>query len=114
EQRLLNILRPYEAYNIPISSPDPGNDGVVGNADDPGRTLTYWDYAAALRGRNFEKFMIINDPRSSETHTAIDLQVVTRLAAIWQFLASYTATFNDAVVMHPLILSAEYNPDAEI
>ena len=38
EQRLLNILRPYEAYNIPISSPDPGNDGVVGNADDPGRT----------------------------------------------------------------------------
>ena len=69
EQRLLNILRPYEAYNIPISSPDPGNDGVVGNADDPGRTLTYWDYPAALRGRNFEKFMIINDPRSSERHT---------------------------------------------
>ena len=34
EQRLLNILRPYEAYSIPMSSADPGNDGVVGTADD--------------------------------------------------------------------------------
>lgn len=114
EQRLLNIMRPYEAYNIPISSPDPGNDGIVGNADDPGRTLTYWDYPAALRGRNFEKFMIINDPNSSERHTAVDLQVVKRISDNWQVLASYTATFNDAKVGHPLNRAAEYNPNAEI
>ena len=114
EQRLLNILRPYEAYNIPISSPDPGNDGVVGNADDPGRLLTYWDYPAALRGRNFEKFMIINDPKSSERHTAIDLQVQKRISDNWQFLASYTVTMNDAVIGHPLNRAAEYNPNAEI
>ena len=114
EQRLLNILRPYEAYNIPISSPDPGNDGIVGNADDPGRTLTYWDYPASLRGRAFEKFMIINDPRSSETHTAVDLQLVKRISNNWQFLAAYTATKNDGFVGHPLNRAAEYNPNAEI
>ena len=49
--RVNNVLRPYSAYNIPITNPDPGNDGVVGNADDPaGVTFTYWDYPAAVRG----------------------------------------------------------------
>jgi hypothetical protein len=114
EQRLVNLLRPYEVYNIPISSPDPGNDGIVGNADDPGRMLTYWDYPASLRGRNFEKFMIISDPNSSEKHTAVDLQVVKRISDNWQLLGFYTVTRNDAVVGHPLNRAAEYNPNAEI
>ena len=114
EQRILNILRPYEAYNIPITNPNPGNDGVVGTADDPGTILTYWDYPASLRGRAFEKFMIINDPASSERHTAADIQVVKRISNNWQFLTSYTVTKNDAVVGHPANRAAEYNPNAEI
>jgi hypothetical protein len=28
----------------------PGPDGVVGTADDPGTTLTYWDYPAQYQG----------------------------------------------------------------
>jgi hypothetical protein len=47
-------------------------------------------------------------------HTAIDLQVVKRISDDWQFLASYTATKNDAKVGHPLNRAAEYNPNAEI
>jgi hypothetical protein len=58
--------------------------------------------------------MNINDPRSSETHTAIDLQVVKRISNDWQFLAAYTATKNDGLVGHPLNRAAEYNPNAEI
>ena len=34
--RVQNNLRPYDAYNIPVTRPDPGPDGSVGNADDPG------------------------------------------------------------------------------
>ena len=34
----LNTLRPYAAYNVPVTRPDPGPDGAVGTADDPGVT----------------------------------------------------------------------------
>ncbi len=37
--RLANRRRPYEAYNIPITSRDPGPDGRVGTADDPGAAV---------------------------------------------------------------------------
>ena len=29
-----NILRPFSAFNVPVSIPDPGPDGVAGNGDD--------------------------------------------------------------------------------
>ena len=34
--RIQNNLRPYETYNVPVTRPDPGPDGSVGTADDPG------------------------------------------------------------------------------
>jgi hypothetical protein len=114
EQRLLNILRPYDAYSIPINNPDPGNDGVVGTADDPGRTLTYYEYPAALAGRSFEKYMIVNDPRAAEKHYVADLQVVKRISQNWQFLLSYTATKNDTFVGHPNNQAAFLEPNQEI
>src|SRR5262245_27323299 len=43
QQRLANLLRPYDIYSIPIANADPGPDGVVGNADDPGSTITYYE-----------------------------------------------------------------------
>jgi hypothetical protein len=114
EQRLLNILRPYSAYSIPINNPDPGADGVVGNSDDPGRTLTYYDFPASLAGRQFERFMFINDPGSAETHKAIDLQLVKRISQNWQLLVAYTATKNDTLVGHPQNRAANFEPNQEI
>ena len=115
EQRLLNVRRPYETYNIPISTADPGPDGVVGTADDTGRMLTYYDFPAALAGRQNELFMYINDPRSAEKHKSIELQLTKRISARWQVLGSYTATKNDALVAHPGGNAvAEFNPNAEI
>jgi hypothetical protein len=34
--RIQNNLRPYGAYNIPITNRDPGRDGRPGTADDLG------------------------------------------------------------------------------
>ena len=42
--------RPRTAYNIPITNRNPGYDGLVNTADDPGTTVTYWEYAASLAG----------------------------------------------------------------
>jgi carboxypeptidase family protein len=114
EQRLLNTLRPYSAFNIPITSRDPGPDGVVGTADDPGTFLTYYDYPAALAGRQNEVFQFINDQRSAETHRVIDMQVIKRISSNWQFLISYTATKNNTLVGHPSNRAANYDPNQEI
>lgn len=114
EQRLLNTLRPYSAYNIPILNPDPGPDNTSGNADDPGKMLVYYDYAASLAGRAFEKFEIVNDDRSAETHKGLDLQLIKRISHNWQFLVAYTATKNNTFVGHPSNRAANLEPNQEI
>ena len=60
--RQLNVLRPYEAYNIPVTRPDPGPDGVAGNGDDPGQSITYYEYSPALAGQRFQLVTWETDP----------------------------------------------------
>ena len=67
-----------------------------GTADDPGTSITYFDYPAELAGRANEYFIISNDPTAGEKHKALDLQVAKRISRGWQFLAGYSITKNDA------------------
>jgi hypothetical protein len=90
--RTMNLLRPYESYNIPVTRPDPGPDGRAGTSDDPGVSFTYWEYPLALRGRSFERFTLTNDPKADQTFKSIDLALFKRLSNRWQLLASYSAT----------------------
>jgi hypothetical protein len=90
--RVLNTKRPPEVYTIPIRNPDPGPDGRVGTADDPGTIITYWDYPAAYRGAAFQQPMLINDPAADETYTSFEVAVSRRLANRWQLMASYSVT----------------------
>jgi len=68
EPRALNALRPYDSYNVAIRNTDPGPDGTPGTADDPGRVITYYEYPVALSGRDFQRTILVADPRSNETH----------------------------------------------
>jgi Carboxypeptidase regulatory-like domain len=90
--RLQNNLRPYEAYNIPITNPDPGPDGRVGTGDDPGTSITYFEFSPTLSGRRFEQFMPVNDPNVNQSYTGFEVAVTKRLADRWQLMAAYTAT----------------------
>jgi hypothetical protein len=90
--RLTNLLRPYESYNVPVTRPDPGPDGRVGTADDPGVSFTYYEFPTTLSGRQFERFTRVNDPKADQTFKSIDLSVFKRLSRNWQFLGSYSAT----------------------
>lgn len=113
--RLLNPLLPYEAYNIPITNRDPGPDGAPGTADDPGTTITYYDFPAAFRGAKFQSGQLVNDdPRNDTTYRTIEVAATKRLARNWQFAASYSRSrrhvpFGDASDA-PFLL----NPNAEI
>jgi carboxypeptidase family protein len=90
--RLLETQRPYEVYNIPITNPDPGPDGRVGTADDPGTFFTYYDYPASLAGRRFAGTMLVNDPNADSNFKTIEVAATRRLSQGWQLMTAYTAT----------------------
>ena len=120
--RLVNELRPYDAYNIPVTNTDPGPDGVRGNADDPGKSVTYWEYAQALQPRSFEHFARVNDPKADQKYKSIDFALFKRLSNNWQLLASYSGTRrNVPILVSPTgsefngnVESGPLNPNAEI
>jgi hypothetical protein len=122
--RVANALRPYDSYNIPVTRPDPGPDGTVGTADDPGVNFTYYEYSPALVGQQFERPMYINDERIDQTFKSIEVGINRRYANGWQLSASYEATkkhvpFFDGLMITEtstlgLTTGAPYNPNGEI
>jgi len=99
--RIVNTLRPYAAYNVPVTRVDPGPDGTVGSPDDPGVNFTYYEWDPSLNGRAFERFARINDPAADQTYNSIDVALSKRLSHNWQLTASYSATKRNV----PLIYS---------
>jgi carboxypeptidase family protein len=109
-QRIENPLRPYGVYTIPITNSDPGDDNLLRTADDPGRTITYYDYPASLRGAAFEGARFINDSSSDADYRSFEVAVNKRYSNRWQMLASYTATKKNIFVPR----NSAYNPNSEI
>jgi hypothetical protein len=104
-RRLAEPLRPRAAYSIPITNPDPGNDGRVGTADDPGKTITYWEYPVALRGAAFAGTMYVN-AEGQQTYKTFEMAATRRISDGWHATASYTFTrldipFNDGQADNP-------------
>jgi len=112
--RVTNTLRPPSSYNVPITRPDPGPDGSVGTADDPGQTLTYWEFPASLAGAAFEKFMRINDPRADTHYSSLELAAVKRFSHGYQFAGSYSATKITGGLGPNTAFGPADNPNAEI
>ena len=88
----VNILRPFSAYNIPITRRDPGADGVLGNADDGGR-VTIYDYDPAFRGGRFVGTTRRNAAEADYYHN-VELTLNKRSANKWEALGSFGATQN--------------------
>ena len=107
--RLQNTFRPRSAFNIPITNPDPGEDGRLGTADDPGRSITYYEYSRALQGARFNESQLVNYPDPS-TFTSIDLALTRRMSGNWMMQASFSGTWknNQNVAVLP-----EDNPNAD-
>jgi hypothetical protein len=90
--RLTTLSRPYDVWTTPVTRPDPGPDGVLRTADDPGSSVTFFTYPDALRGRDFERTTLLNDPSATQTYKSLELAVARRMANRWQMSASYSAT----------------------
>lgn len=90
--RYENTLRPYGSYTIPITNPDPGKDNVRGTADDPGTSITYYEYPVALRGNAYQAPWIVNDDAANKKYTSFEIAASRRLANRWSMQASYSFT----------------------
>jgi hypothetical protein len=87
-----NTKIPYEAYSIPVTNADPGPDGKLGTSDDPGTTITYWEYPTSLRGAANQVPITVNDPRMNRSYKSFEAAFAKRLSNKWQAMASYSVT----------------------
>jgi carboxypeptidase family protein len=111
-RRTQNNLRPYSAYNIPVTNRDPGPDGETGTADDGG-LITYFEYSPSLSGAQFEELMLVNDPNARQRFTSLELSATKRLSNRWQFGASYARTKKNRPI-HPDLRVPELRAEATV
>ena len=108
-RRLEEIKRPRSAYTIPITNPNPGYDGLMGTADDPGTTITYWEYDASLAGLANSSTRIIST-EGKQTFKSFEVAGTRRLRGGWQASASIATTKADS----PFTDEQPDNPNSEI
>jgi hypothetical protein len=108
-RRLAEIHRPYELYNIAITGRDPGADGSVGTSDDPGNSITYYEYPAALSGRQFAGTVLVGWP-GEQTFKTIEVAATRRMAQRWQSNVSMSWTRHNS----PFDDRQALNPNSEI
>jgi hypothetical protein len=111
--RLLNELRPYEAYNIPYTNRDPGPDGRLNTADDGG-LITYYDYPNNLVGAQNLRLKLVNDDSANEAYHTFEVSLTKRFANRWQFFISHSATKQDIPMTATGAGVPDFNPNAEI
>jgi hypothetical protein len=108
-RRLLEVQRPPSAYNIPITNRDPGPDGTLNTTDDPGTSITYFEYATALGGLASSDTMMVNDPRS-QVYKTFEIGGTKRMTNGWQANVSFAISKLNA----PFADLQPYNPNSEI
>jgi hypothetical protein len=90
--QIVNTLRPYSAYNVPIVRGDPGPDGVLGTPDDGG-SVTLYDYDPAYRGGQFVNNEYENrDSAHSDHNNSMELSLTRRPASWISGRMSFLAT----------------------
>jgi hypothetical protein len=109
-RRLVGVGRPYSSYSIPVTNPDPGPDGRLGTADDPGTLMTYYEYPVTLRGAAFETVTPVTDPNLINTYKAFEISASKRSSNNWQMMATFGSTWKNLPLggdLVPLTRNAE-------
>ena len=81
----------------------------MGSSDDPGSTITYWEYPAALSGRQFAGTKLVGWP-GQQTYKTFEVAGTRRMSDRWQASASISFTQTDVLFEDRQAL----NPNSEI
>jgi len=85
----VKTLRPYSAWNIPVTRRDPGPDGTAGNADD-GELITFFDFDPKYRGAAYEPTSPVNrDSAHDDVYNGFELTLTKRQSRGWMALGSF-------------------------
>jgi hypothetical protein len=86
-----NVNRPFSAFSVPVTIPDPGPDNVRGNADD-GPSLSGFNLDPALLGRT--NTTVTNQPDAHGDYYTWEVSANRRMAGRWSLRGSFTHTWN--------------------
>jgi Carboxypeptidase regulatory-like domain len=85
----VNVLRPFDAYNVPVTIADPGPDAVLGTGDD-GAPIQAFNLDDTSRGsRNVAQ----NIPGYEGTYKTLEFSANKRYGNRWSLNASYSYTW---------------------
>ena len=95
-RRTEEIYRPYSAYNIAITNPDPGRRRASRDQRrSRARSRLLWEYPLALSGRQFAGTTLVDWP-GNQVYKTFEVAGTRRLAGGWQMNASMSFTRADA------------------
>jgi hypothetical protein len=86
-----NANRPYDAFNVPVSIPDPGPDGRIGTADD-GRPIQGFNLDPATLARPTLN-LVTNFPGDAEFYN-IEVSATKRMSRRWSLLGGFSYRWN--------------------
>jgi hypothetical protein len=84
----VNVLRPFDAFNVPVNIVDPGVDGVYGNGDD--RNMEGFNLDSTARGSSQ---VTQNIPCYEGTYKTLEFSANKRYGNRWSMVASYSYTW---------------------
>ena len=84
----INRNRPYDAFNVPITIPDPGPDGRVGTADD-GRGIPGFNLAPQYVGTPSIN-VTTNLPNADADFLTYEFTATKRVSHRWSLVATYS------------------------
>jgi hypothetical protein len=87
----VNSLRPFSAYNVPVSVVDPGPDGITGNADD--RSVSALNLDPSLLSASNQLVTNIDDYEG--TYKTLEFSANKRYSNRWSALASFSYTWTN-------------------
>jgi hypothetical protein len=84
----VNVLRPFDAFNVPVTIVDPGADGVYGNGDDA--NMQGFNLDSTSRGSSQ---VTQNIPGYEGTYKTLEFSANKRYGNRWSMVASYSYTW---------------------
>ncbi|MGE0813351.1 MAG: carboxypeptidase regulatory-like domain-containing protein [Vicinamibacterales bacterium] len=87
----VNSLRPFSAYNVPVTVVDPGPDGVTGSADD--RSVSALNLDPALLSASNQ--LVTNIDGYEGTYKTLEFSANKRYSNRWSALASFSYTWTN-------------------
>ena len=86
-----NTTQPFDRFTVPIQIPDPGPDGIRGNADD-GPAIAGFNLDPALVGQPSKN--VLMNSSAQDDYSTFEISGTKRMSGRWSLMTAYTYRWN--------------------